>query len=302
VCIDNQQLYKGILDSFFEGVYFVDLHKKILFWNEAAERISGYSASEVVGSHCFDNILIHVDESGKNLCKSTCPLSITMETGIIQKVKVFLHHKKGHRVPVSIKTIPLRNEETGLINGAVEIFKPYEDMSSVEKRIEELENLAWKDELCQIPNRRFLTHKLEDLVEMFKKFDMDFGILFVDIDHFKRVNDTYSHEVGDRVLKMISNTLMNNIRGNDLIARWGGEEFIICLNNVKSDEFKRLAERFRMLVENSFISEENNLINVTISIGATLVNVADNLESLIKRADDLLYVSKENGRNRVTFG
>jgi diguanylate cyclase (GGDEF)-like protein len=243
-----------------------------------------------------------VDESGKNLCKSTCPLSITMETGIIQKVKVFLHHKKGHRVPVSIKTIPLRNEETGLINGAVEIFKPYEDMSSVEKRIEELENLAWKDELCQIPNRRFLTHKLEDLVEMFKKFDMDFGILFVDIDHFKRVNDTYSHEVGDRVLKMISNTLMNNIRGNDLIARWGGEEFIICLNNVKSDEFKRLAERFRMLVENSFISEENNLINVTISIGATLVNVADNLESLIKRADDLLYVSKENGRNRVTFG
>ncbi len=302
VNIDNHDLYKHILNNLYEGVYFVDLNRKILFWNEAAEKITGYTSDEVLDTHCYDNILVHVDEFGNHLCTGICPLLRTMTTGEGSDMKVFLHHKNGHRVPVAVKTIPVKNMGTGNVEGGIEIFKPFESVSNHEKKIEELENLALRDELCQIPNRRYLGDKLLLFLEMYKRFDLSFAILFVDIDHFKRINDTYSHETGDRVLKMVSSTLFNNLRVNDIVARWGGEEFIICLNGIKIDEITVAAERIRMLVENSFITEGELSINVTISIGATMARKDDTLEKLLKRADELLYESKRNGRNRVTFG
>jgi diguanylate cyclase (GGDEF)-like protein/PAS domain S-box-containing protein len=302
VRIDNRELYRNILDNLYDGVYFVDLHRKILFWNEAAKKITGYMAKDVVGTSCFDIILVHVDECGNNLCRGVCPLVTTMKTGDSLDVKLFLHHKDGHRVPVMVKTIPVKNEKTAEIEGGIEIFKTFDSISVIEKKINELENLAWKDELCKIPNRRYLNEKLEMFVEMYKKFDMSFGMLFLDIDHFKRVNDTYSHEVGDKVLKMVSKTISHNLRSNDIVARWGGEEFVICLNGIKYEEFKASADRIRILVENSFIMVDDKKLNVTVSIGGTLVKKEDDVASILKRADELLYNSKNTGRNRVTFG
>ena len=113
--------YKQLLDLIFEGVYFVDNTRKITFWNKSAEQITGFSAEEVVGKYCYDNILNHVDNFGNQLCIGGCPLHNTLEIEKINEAKVFLHHKSGYRVPVSIKTIPLYNND-GIV-GAAEVFQ-----------------------------------------------------------------------------------------------------------------------------------------------------------------------------------
>jgi len=124
----------------------------------------------------------------------------------------------------------------------------------------------------------------------------------MDIDHFKNFNDTYGHDVGDEVLKFVANTFTSNSRPYDLFGRWGGEEFLGIIRNISEQDLERLGNKVRTLIETSYIIHENEKLHVTISIGATLVKADDNIESLIKRADTLLYKSKAAGRNRLILG
>jgi diguanylate cyclase (GGDEF)-like protein len=127
------------------------------------------------------------------------------------------------------------------------------------------------------------------------------GVVFVDIDHFKLINDQFGHNVGDIALKMVARTLSNALRSYDFLARWGGEEFICLLPNVRRPQLAVCTERLRALVEASSaeISERNLL--VTVSLGAVVTTADDDWRSAVHRADELMYQSKREGRNRVTL-
>ncbi|SEW15129.1 diguanylate cyclase [[Clostridium] fimetarium] len=287
-----------LLDEMFEGVYFVDLNRVITFWNKGAEEITGFSAEEVIGKNCYDNILEHVDQSGKQLCITGCPLHQTTQDGIIRKANIFLRHKAGHRVPVSIKTIPLYKDEK--IIGSAEFMVITPLLVNIEDEAEKYKSLALKDHLTGLPNRRYTETYLDLKMKEYKTFNIPFGIAFIDVDHFKVVNDTYGHDVGDEVLKMLARTYVNSTRGNDLIGRWGGEEFLAVFTNCQEKVLFSLVNKIRMLVESSRLIVSDTELRVTISIGATMVKPDDTIESMIKRADSLMYKSKEDGRNRCT--
>jgi len=289
----------SLLDELFEGAYCVDLNRVITLWNKGAEEITGFTAAEVIGKHCYDNILEHVDQSGRQLCYDGCPLHQTLEDGIIRKSDIFLQHKAGHRIPVSIKTIPLYDKEE--IKESLE-FMVRTSSINLENEAEKYKSLAMKDHLTGLPNRRYIDTYLDLKMKEYKTFDLPFGIAFIDIDHFKVVNDTYGHDVGDEVLKMLARTYVNSTRGNDLIGRWGGEEFLAVFTNCQENVLASLINKIRMLVEHSTIKINDTELNVTISIGATMIKPDDTLESIIKRADTLMYKSKEDGRNRCTLG
>jgi diguanylate cyclase (GGDEF)-like protein len=121
----------------------------------------------------------------------------------------------------------------------------------------------------------------------------------IDIDYFKKVNDTYGHKAGDIVLQYVANTLKNRVRGTDIVARLGGEEFCILAVNLKEDDAKILFEKLRQTIENSSIEiNENQTIKVTISIGA-VTGLTESLEDMVNKADALLYEAKNSGRNKV---
>jgi len=103
--------YHDLLENIQEGVYFTDLDRRITFWNKAAEKITGYKAKNVIGVRCRDNILQHVDDTGLGLCQSLCPLAATMRDGKGREMEAYLHHKKGHRVPVRIRATPLAQRD-----------------------------------------------------------------------------------------------------------------------------------------------------------------------------------------------
>ena len=297
----GQKAYERIIENLHDGLYFVDKNRVITYWNKAAEKISGFSASEVVGKSCADNILTHVDSEGNSLCLGMCPLAQTIVDGKAREIEVYMHHKDGHRIPVSVRVNTL-TDEAGDIIGGVELFTDISSQDASSLRIKELEKMALLDNLTQLANRNYIESELTKRFEEKKRFDIPFGVLFMDIDHFKRFNDTYGHDVGDEVLKFVAETFTVNARPFDLFGRWGGEEFIGIIRNVSRADLALIADRIRNLVGASYILHGDEQLNVTISIGATMVEPDDTIDSIIKRADSCLYKSKQSGRNRVTMG
>jgi diguanylate cyclase (GGDEF)-like protein/PAS domain S-box-containing protein len=282
-------------------LYLVDPNRTITYWNKAAEKITGFKVDEVLGRSCSDNILTHMDGEGNCLCLGMCPLAATIADRIPREADIYVHHKDGHRVPISVRVSALTDDE-GNVMGGIELFIDISNRAANELRIKELEELALLDNLTQLANRTYIEKEMQSRFEEKKRLNVSFGILFMDIDYFKRFNDTYGHDFGDQVLRNVAKTLSKNSRPFDLYGRWGGEEFIGIIRNITLQELKRLGDRLRLLVENAYLLHGNEKLGVTISMGATLVNDHDTVETLMKRADTFLYKSKSAGRNRLTIG
>ena len=293
--------YKSLIENIFDGLYLVDTDRAIIYWNHVAEKITGYRADEVIGRRCRDNILVHVDENGKNLCRTKCPLAATIADGTLRDAQIYLHHKDGHRVPVWVRVAPLLDTAGNIVGGA-ELFTDLSSGNAMTTKVQELEKLSFLDSLTQLANRRYLEMELDNRISEKQRYDNDFGIVFMDIDWFKRINDTYGHDMGDRVLKTVARTFQNTARPSDLMGRWGGEEFIGIFKRIDGKGLRSTAERIRSLVEKSHIHINGLTLKMTVSIGATLAETTDTADSVIKRADGLLYRSKQNGRNRCTIG
>jgi diguanylate cyclase (GGDEF)-like protein len=183
----------------------------------------------------------------------------------------------------------------------VEVFRDNSQKLMAVQRATELQRVALLDPLTGLPNRRYIEMNLAARFDEMERYEWAFGVLFMDIDHFKEINDRYGHDVGDRVLKMVSRTLVHSTRPFDLVGRWGGEEFVGIATNVDFAQLKRVANRFRILVQQSSLTVGDFEIRVTISVGATLAQGGDSIDTLVKRADLLMYRSKASGRNRVTM-
>lgn len=294
--------FQRIVDNLHDGLYLVDRNRVITYWNKAAERISGFAAEDVVGKCCGDNVLSHVDGKGCALCTGTCPLAETMGDGRLRQSQIYLHHKDGHRIPVAVRASPL-TDATGRVIGGIELFTDISHQAAHELRIQELERLALLDKLTQLANRAYLEREINGRFEEIRRYaDQPFGFLFMDLDHFKAVNDQWGHGVGDEVLKFVARTLTANARPFDVYGRWGGEEFAGIIRCIGTADLERLGNRLRRLIETAFVVHGDARISVTVSIGATLFRADDTVESLVKRADDLLYRSKREGRNRLTLG
>jgi len=293
--------FQSMIDNLYDGLYFVDQNRTITYWNKAAARISGFSAAEVLGKSCFDNILNHVDAAGNQLCFGGCPLEKTIADAQPREGEVYLHHKDGHRIPVSVRVSVLTND-AGEVIGGIELFTDISNRSANELRLTELEQMARLDRLTQLANRNHLETELQMRFEEKKRYHVSFGVLFMDIDHFKNFNDTHGHAVGDEVLKYVAKTFVKNSRPFDLYGRWGGEEFLGIIRNITARDLENLGNRLRLLVASSYLAHEGEKLHVTISLGATLVKEGDTINTLMKRADSLLYRSKSSGRNRLTRG
>ena len=165
-----------------------------------------------------------------------------------------------------------------------------------QRAAEELEKLSITDPLTSIYNRRKFNKLLASEVERSKRYQTNLSIIMCDIDHFKKINDTYGHDVGDEALKVFSEKINENIREIDMFARWGGEEFMILMPNVSIDDACSVAEKLRKVITST---EVKKLDSITASFGVTDLHEDETAESFIKRVDLAMYKAKNNGRNNV---
>jgi diguanylate cyclase (GGDEF)-like protein/PAS domain S-box-containing protein len=296
----HSDFYKLLVDDLYDAVYFVDPDRRILYWNHSAEALSGYSAEEVVGRQCRDNVLCHIDESGRSLCQNDCPLSQSMQTGMRRKADVYMRCKNGHRIAVSVRVVPILDRNNQVL-GAVEVFSDIAVRKQLERRNVELKKMAYLDSLTQLANRRFLDSKLRHARDELALFGRSFGILLIDLDRFKQVNDSFGHSAGDVVLEHVAHTIASSLRAGDTVGRWGGEEFLAILPDADQDQARLMAERCRILLRNCPVPVAETTISLTTSIGATIMHETDTEDTLLRRVDRALYQSKQDGRDRTTF-
>jgi diguanylate cyclase (GGDEF)-like protein/PAS domain S-box-containing protein len=295
----GNRFYKEILDNLDQGVYVVDLQRNISYWNRAAERITGYTSAEVLGKSCRENILRHISEDGVSACKGNCPVGRTLTSSKPRDGQVYFHHKDGRHLTILLRSTPLKDGNQRTI-GAVEIFN--ED-SPRPSRVEEVDGMNQMALLCPLTglgNRRWAELSLRARLDEMDRYGWPFGLLFVDVDQFKQINDEYGHLTGDEVLKMVARTLARSVRSFDFVGRWGGEEFIGIIRSATEKTLRSVANRCRTLIENACLRIDDKVIRVTVSIGATLARSDDTMETLLQRADQLMYQSKASGRNRVS--
>ncbi|HXY40238.1 MAG TPA: diguanylate cyclase [Vicinamibacteria bacterium] len=293
--------YRKVLDGVADGVYFVDRERRITYWNRAAAEISGHKEANVLGIPCPDGGLEHVDAAGNRMCHAACPLTAVLQDGRPREEDAFLHHADGHRVPVHICVRPILSP-TGEIVGAVETFTDTSVLLEAQRRSAELERLAFIDPLTGLANRRFAEHELASSVAERARHGRMFGVLLLDVDQFKRVNDEHGHQVGDAALSMLGRTLAGCARTDEFVARWGGEEFLVLIREYEMQRLRAAGERIRRMVAASTLSlGGGRTVALTVSIGGCLSRSDDSPADLLRRADALLYESKAAGRNRVTI-
>ncbi len=173
-----------------------------------------------------------------------------------------------------------------------------DDISKQYKKMQELEQEASRDFLTKLFNRAKFNDVLKKEMELSDETLSHISLIFIDIDHFKNVNDTYGHDKGDDVLVALAKIITGTIRQGDFVARWGGEEFIIIMNSINSEEAVKIAEKLRVKVENYHF---DSIEKQTISCGVTEYIQGESRDELIKRVDEALYESKKSGRNKVTI-
>ncbi len=292
-------IFRDVVDGLQEGVYIVDSNRKIVFWNQAAERISGFHADEVIGASCPENILNHVDEGGRPLCYGACHLVAAMEEGIELEERLFIHRKDGRRIPVLSHVTPIRDEQ-GVVIGASESFLDTTTQSASIETIMRFREIALLDRVTRLGNRRYTETTVLERLEELRRYGRPFGVLFVDIDAFQKINGIYGRQAGDMILKATAKTIRASLRPFDFVGRWGGDEFVAVVVNITARELQMIGERIRRLVQESPIIHASTPIKITASVGATLAKGGDTVSSLLKRADGLMHRSKEAGRNCVT--
>ena len=298
VTVQAASFHQDVCDNLSEGVYFVDKGRKITYWNRGARNLSGFERDEAIGRHCYDNFLRHVDAEGRPLCHLGCPLAATLKDGQAREAEVFLHRKDGHKVPVSVRVSPVV-DSSGTLIGAVEVFSNIAPQKELERRARELEKLVYRDSLTGLSSRRHIELKLRQALEEVQEFGRKAGVLLLDIDSFKRVNDTYGHPAGDVVLKTVGEKLTEVLRTSDAAGRWGGEEFLLVALDVNLEELEALAERCRDAIASCRMPVPGKRVSITVSVGASLLKKGESADAAVEKVDELLYIAKCQGGNAV---
>lgn len=205
-----------------------------------------------------------------------------------------IQHKDGHYLWFYDRGVITERDSNGfvtLIEGIV--F----DITKSKELEDKLRNLSETDDLTNIYNRRIFFDNLEKEINK-KEVCEACSLIMFDVDHFKKVNDTYGHIVGDNVLKLLSEAVKKNLRSSDTFYRYGGEEFFIILHNTSLNQAIKIAERFRKLIETLQI---NPVKQITVSMGVVQYQTNDTIDDLVNRADKLMYEAKQAGRNQIKY-
>jgi diguanylate cyclase (GGDEF)-like protein/PAS domain S-box-containing protein len=292
-----------ILDSLPDGIYCVDENLRILRWNKAAEKMTGYNIRNLEGSTCRGNLLCHVDQGASALCSSQCPLQATLADGQERSASVFVRDRDAKRIPVIARTLPIYSDKK--IVAALAILSPYAAATGekdAENVLDSLTQIALTDRLTGLYNRRYLEGELGVRISRRKDEGKKSALAFFDLDDFSVFNNRYGHDAGDEVLRKVAQAVTASFRKTDVFCRWGGEEFVCLHDFSEPGDLDEIGRKIGAAIANIALDEKGETLRVTASTGVTEILAEDAVDSAIRRADELMYRSKTNGKGRYSVG
>jgi diguanylate cyclase (GGDEF)-like protein len=257
-----------------------------------------YGPETVIGRGHRAEIEMHDDGVSRRHCVVTCD-NIDVPDEVPRCFIEDLGSSNGTQLNAGRVTgrMPLSQKDRITIGSTVLGF--FLRSESELRRNESMYEWATRDALTGLDNRHQFLCGLRHHLALAKRRGETLALLLIDVDHFKRVNDRYGHEVGDKALRHLAGVMRGCVRPSEMMARWGGEEFAVIVPGTKAGESAALGERIRAAVAESPLSESEQTIDLAVSIGVTSLRPGDTVNSMFERADRRLYGAKEQGRNRV---
>jgi diguanylate cyclase (GGDEF)-like protein/PAS domain S-box-containing protein len=296
----TKNLCNSVLNQVQDAVVWLNKDRKVVYWNKAAEQISGREAAGILGRACFEEPALFVDFGGVEVCRDKCPVAITLKDGVPRMLDVYLQHKEGFRIPASLRIIPVFKED-GEVIGAVETFTSTAPKVTLPLGLAELEKMGLVETETGVPSKQYLDMTLNTRLEEFQKYGLPFGLIYVDIDNYGKILEKYGRFNASKIVRTVARTLHKNIRFFDIVGRWGTEEFLVVLLNIDDSRLDIVANKLRLLIAESYIATETGMLNATVSMGASLALRYDTVDSLVKRGEQLMMHSKWLGKNRVSM-
>ncbi len=291
--------YRGILKRVDNGIYHVDPKRTITYWNSAAEKLTGFKACEVVGHQCGENILRHVNEAGRGLCKDGCPLAATLHDGAVHQAYIFLHHRDGYRVPISVSIVPQKNA-AGEVVGAVETFSGNSIYMKNMEQLKAADKARYIDAPTGLANRTFMNNSLDARIAEMRRRECSFGMILIQIDQFWQFAETHGAHAADKMLNIVAKTLFHNCCNSDIVGRWDQDKFMTLIPYINQEDLAKQAKTLVALVAHSWLdAEDGRELSVTVSLGATLARTQDTAEVLLARADWLVDIARQKGGHDV---
>ena len=296
---ESEEQYRLLIAAMEEGVTLQDENSKILAFNKSAERILGLTADQLIGKTSFDPDWYSIHEDGSPFPGETHPVVVTLRTGEPQSdVIMGIHKPDGTLTWISVNVQPIFKEgETT----PCRVVATMHDITERKFAQEHIEKLAHFDQLTGLPNRTLLNDRFRYALSLAQRSGETLAVMFLDLDHFKDINDTLGHNVGDLVLMELAKRLKEAVRDEDTLSRQGGDEYILILPATDADGAGLVASKLIEAVARPCQIEQHEL-TVTGSIGIAIYpHDGKDLESLSKNADIAMYRAKREGRDSFRF-
>lgn len=279
----DPEICRSLLESLQVGVCVVDLQKRIVFWSDGAERITGFLRHEVVGRPCAGRTLLHCDQSKCETCGPECPVGAAIQTTHAGEADGYLHHKQGHRIPVHVWAVPARDAH-GSIVGVLQSFEDAPQSEDTEHREDGLKNSGCVDEITGIANHTIMQSHLRETLGTFAELQVPFGVLCLRLEGLDAFRANFGAEAASCMLRMVSHTLELAVWRTDHVGRWSDDQFLVILNGCSGDALRSVADRIGRMLVNDGIEWWGEKRSLSVSIGQAAAQAGDTIESLLERA------------------
>jgi PAS domain S-box-containing protein/diguanylate cyclase (GGDEF)-like protein len=296
--LQNAEIFRAALESLQTGVCIVDQDRNISFWNDAAEKITGYLRQDVVGRFCGEIILIKFHENKAAFCERSCPLVATMRDGKPRESRVYLRHKSGYAVPVSLRAVAIRDVH-GRVLGAVESFVERPGASTRRRPESDLAVGHGLDAVTQLPDYPHTESHLVGLLKFASEHLIPFGLLCIQVDHLDTLTTTHGLDAAEAILNVVAQTLRNGLDPLDFLGHWSEDQFLAIITNCGNGDLLSTAERLRLLAQSSEITWWGDQLSVTVSVGGTVLRPEEHVIPLLDRTGNALRQAIAQGGNLV---
>jgi diguanylate cyclase (GGDEF)-like protein/PAS domain S-box-containing protein len=291
----TRQRYEAVVEAAYDGIITIDENQNILQINQAAKDIFKLQTENIIGKP-LTTLMPQKYRSKHPTYVSGFKNSKVDSRPMQARVSFRGLRRDGTEFPIEVTISKIK------VSDQVEMTAVIRDISERAKLVEELSKAATEDSLTHIPNRRHFEQSLRKENERAKRFERNYALIMMDIDHFKHFNDEYGHGFGDEVLVQLGLAIKKNNREIDSCARWGGEEFMVMLPETDLDGAKNWAQKFQKYLNSKTIEHHSDKAKISVSIG--LVQISDfgfNIQDALEAVDKHLYEAKKAGRNTIKF-
>lgn len=274
----NPWVFREILERLPTPVYVVDRTRKIVFWNDEAERLSGYLRQEVLGRFCRDNLLEHCDADSRLLCHCECPLAGVLRDGQPREAHMYLKHRNGQRLPVLARAVALHDSEGG-IAGAIESF----DLQIAEPTVGNLPHPSCDeiDQLTGLSTAWFVLSYLQKRTAATDKEFRPFTVLHIALSHFPELLRRYGATAGAGLVRNVAQALRSALKPSDVLGRWGDCQFVVVLDLIEEHSLDKLRTRLQTALEGARLEWWGDSITVKVAIDERILERSEDKQSVL---------------------